>query len=31
MSNDKTTMKGMRANEMTPAFPTHPEMFLRMK
>ena len=24
MSNDKTTMKGMRANEMTPAFPTHP-------
>ena len=24
MSNDKTTMKGMRANDMTPAFPTHP-------
>ncbi len=24
MSNDKTTMKEMRANEMTPAFPTHP-------
>ena len=24
MSNDKNTMKGMRANEMTPAFPTHP-------
>ena len=24
MSNDKKTMKGMRANEMTPAFPTHP-------
>ncbi len=24
MSNDKKTMKGMRANDMTPAFPTHP-------
>ena len=24
MSNDKTTMKEMRANDMTPAFPTHP-------
>ena len=24
MSNDKKTIKGMRANEMTPAFPTHP-------
>lgn len=24
MSNDKTTIKEMRANEMTPAFPTHP-------
>ena len=24
MSNDKKTIKGMRANEMTPAFHTHP-------
>ena len=24
MSNDKTTIKEMRANEMTPVFPTHP-------
>ena len=24
MSNDKKTIKGMRANDMTPAFPTHP-------
>lgn len=24
MSNDKTTIKEMRANEMTSAFPTHP-------
>ena len=24
MSNDKKTIKEMRANEMTPAFPTHP-------
>ena len=24
MSNDKTTIMEMRANEMTPAFPTHP-------
>ena len=24
MSNDKKTIKEMRANDMTPAFPTHP-------